>query len=164
MKHALVAIGLLMAVVPAAAAISGTVLVKPRSNGTVTLIPLASSAPGTGDTIYGPTQWVSSDWRTNAGIAPACFSPDGRRIAFAKGEWLGPYDSRRTMVYTMSNDGTHIDTICLTENPNASGQWMSWTSTGYLYWSEGCDRVYWEGSHWQRMRQLLDRCVGLPHD
>lgn len=23
-------------------------------------------------------------------------------------------------------------------------------------WCEGCDRVYWEGSHWQRMRELLD--------
>lgn len=31
-------------------------------------------------------------------------------------------------------------------------------------WCESCDRVYWEGSHWQRMRQLLDRCVGLPPD
>jgi uncharacterized protein with PIN domain len=31
-------------------------------------------------------------------------------------------------------------------------------------WCEGCDRIYWEGSHWQRMRQLLDRCVGLPPD
>jgi uncharacterized protein with PIN domain len=31
-------------------------------------------------------------------------------------------------------------------------------------WCEGCDRIYWEGSHWQRMRQLLDRCVGLPLD
>jgi uncharacterized protein len=29
-------------------------------------------------------------------------------------------------------------------------------------WCEGCDRIYWEGSHWQRMRQLLDRCVDLP--
>jgi uncharacterized protein with PIN domain len=22
-------------------------------------------------------------------------------------------------------------------------------------WCEGCDRVYWEGSHWQRMRELM---------
>ncbi len=22
-------------------------------------------------------------------------------------------------------------------------------------WCEGCDRVYWEGSHWQRMREIL---------
>jgi len=42
----------------------------------------------------------------------------------------------------MSNDGSHVDTICLTENPNAGGMWMSWTSTGCLYWAEGCDRVY----------------------
>jgi uncharacterized protein len=27
-------------------------------------------------------------------------------------------------------------------------------------WCEGCDRIYWEGSHWQRMRQLLDRFLG----
>jgi uncharacterized protein len=31
-------------------------------------------------------------------------------------------------------------------------------------WCEGCDRIYWEGSHWQRMRQLLDRCVSPPPD
>jgi uncharacterized protein with PIN domain len=24
-------------------------------------------------------------------------------------------------------------------------------------WCEGCDRVYWEGSHWQRMRELISR-------
>jgi uncharacterized protein with PIN domain len=24
-------------------------------------------------------------------------------------------------------------------------------------WCEGCDRVYWEGSHWQRMRELVAR-------
>jgi len=24
-------------------------------------------------------------------------------------------------------------------------------------WCEGCDRVYWEGSHWQRMRELIDQ-------
>jgi uncharacterized protein with PIN domain len=23
-------------------------------------------------------------------------------------------------------------------------------------WCEGCDRVYWEGSHWRRMREMLD--------
>jgi len=28
-------------------------------------------------------------------------------------------------------------------------------------WCEGCDRIYWEGSHWRRMRQLLDRCLDL---
>jgi uncharacterized protein len=28
-------------------------------------------------------------------------------------------------------------------------------------WCEGCDRVYWEGSHWRRMRQLLE---GLAMD
>ncbi len=26
-------------------------------------------------------------------------------------------------------------------------------------WCEGCDRVYWEGSHWRRMRQLLTGLV-----
>jgi hypothetical protein len=31
-------------------------------------------------------------------------------------------------------------------------------------WCEGCDRIYWEGSHWQRMRQLLDRSLGLSPD
>jgi uncharacterized protein with PIN domain len=31
-------------------------------------------------------------------------------------------------------------------------------------WCEGCDRIYWEGSHWQRMRELLDRSLDLsPH-
>ena len=30
-------------------------------------------------------------------------------------------------------------------------------------WCEGCDRVYWEGSHWLRMRQLLQGlCPTLP--
>jgi len=30
-------------------------------------------------------------------------------------------------------------------------------------WCEGCDRVYWEGSHWLRMRQLLEGlCPELP--
>jgi len=24
-----------------------------------------------------------------------------------------------------------------------------------FWWCEGCDRVYWEGSHWQRMRELV---------
>jgi uncharacterized protein with PIN domain len=28
-------------------------------------------------------------------------------------------------------------------------------------WCEGCDRIYWEGSHWRRMRQLLDRSLDL---
>ena len=27
-------------------------------------------------------------------------------------------------------------------------------------WCEGCDRVYWEGSHWQRMRELIDQYTG----
>jgi len=27
-------------------------------------------------------------------------------------------------------------------------------------WCEGCDRVYWEGSHWQRMRELVARYAG----
>src|SRR5262249_35977764 len=26
-------------------------------------------------------------------------------------------------------------------------------------WCEGCDRVYWEGSHWQRMREMLDQAL-----
>ena len=26
-------------------------------------------------------------------------------------------------------------------------------------WCEGCDRVYWEGSHWQRMREMLAGCL-----
>jgi uncharacterized protein with PIN domain len=26
-------------------------------------------------------------------------------------------------------------------------------------WCEGCDRVYWEGSHWERMRELLRGCL-----
>ncbi|OGA00911.1 MAG: twitching motility protein PilT [Betaproteobacteria bacterium RIFCSPLOWO2_02_FULL_62_17] len=25
-----------------------------------------------------------------------------------------------------------------------------------FHWCRGCDRVYWEGSHWQRMREMLD--------
>jgi uncharacterized protein with PIN domain len=25
-----------------------------------------------------------------------------------------------------------------------------------FHWCEGCDRVYWEGSHWERMRQMLE--------
>jgi hypothetical protein len=30
-------------------------------------------------------------------------------------------------------------------------------------WCEGCDRVYWEGSHWRHMRQLLEGlCPKLP--
>jgi uncharacterized protein with PIN domain len=24
-----------------------------------------------------------------------------------------------------------------------------------FHWCEGCDRVYWEGSHWQRMREMM---------
>jgi uncharacterized protein with PIN domain len=24
-----------------------------------------------------------------------------------------------------------------------------------FHWCEGCDRVYWEGSHWARMREML---------
>jgi hypothetical protein len=30
-------------------------------------------------------------------------------------------------------------------------------AAGYqrFHWCEGCDRVYWEGSHWQRMRETL---------
>lgn len=27
-------------------------------------------------------------------------------------------------------------------------------------WCEGCDRVYWEGSHWQRMREPVARYAG----
>jgi uncharacterized protein len=31
------------------------------------------------------------------------------------------------------------------------------------FWCEGCDRVYWRGSHWLRMRQLLEGlCPTLP--
>jgi uncharacterized protein len=29
-------------------------------------------------------------------------------------------------------------------------------------WCEGCDRVYWEGSHWRRMHQLLEGLVTDP--
>jgi len=29
-------------------------------------------------------------------------------------------------------------------------------------WCEGCDRVYWEGSHWARMRELLDGVLRRP--
>jgi len=28
-------------------------------------------------------------------------------------------------------------------------------------WCEGCDRVYWQGSHWRRMLQLLDRHIEI---
>jgi len=31
-------------------------------------------------------------------------------------------------------------------------------------WCEGCDRIYWEGSHWQRMRQLFGRAPSLSVD
>jgi len=31
-------------------------------------------------------------------------------------------------------------------------------------WCEGCDRIYWEGSHWQRMRQLFGRALSLSVD
>jgi uncharacterized protein len=30
-----------------------------------------------------------------------------------------------------------------------------------FHWCEGCDRVYWEGSHWVRMREMLGDVVGL---
>jgi uncharacterized protein with PIN domain len=29
-------------------------------------------------------------------------------------------------------------------------------------WCEGCDRVYWEGSHWDRMRELLAPYAPVP--
>jgi uncharacterized protein with PIN domain len=28
-------------------------------------------------------------------------------------------------------------------------------------WCEGCDRVYWEGSHWTQMREMLRGVVSL---
>jgi uncharacterized protein with PIN domain len=30
-----------------------------------------------------------------------------------------------------------------------------------FHWCEGCDRVYWEGSHWERMREMLRGVVRL---
>jgi hypothetical protein len=122
------------------AALQGVALVKPGTSKTFTLVSMSSGGAGSADTIYGPAQW-GSDWRSGEGTGP-CFSPDGKRIAFAKGEWMGPFDSKRTTICTMSNDGTHVDTICFAENPDASGLCMSWTSAGYLYWSEGCNTVY----------------------
>jgi uncharacterized protein with PIN domain len=28
-----------------------------------------------------------------------------------------------------------------------------------FHWCEGCDRIYWEGSHWERMRQMLGTVI-----
>jgi uncharacterized protein with PIN domain len=30
-----------------------------------------------------------------------------------------------------------------------------------FHWCEGCDRIYWEGSHWERMRQMLGDVIAL---
>jgi hypothetical protein len=56
----------------------------------------------------------------------ACFSPDGKQIAYFLGSNLK----------IMDNNGAHSTTVC------TGGCWPSWTSTGYIYWSNSTDAIF----------------------
>lgn len=140
--HALTA--LLVIFAATFAAIDGTALVM--ADGKIVQIPVVASTPGAFDSVFTQAEWGSS-WKDNAGIMGPCFSPDGKRMAFAKKDWYGPAfggetNARAIKIFTASNDGSSLDTICAGVNAKAGNVFMSWDDNGYLWWSEQTKHVY----------------------
>ena len=41
-------------------------------------------------------------------------------------------------------------------------QMACWNGTNQFVTCDVCRRVFWEGTHWQRMRALMDSVAGAP--
>jgi hypothetical protein len=118
-------------------AIEGTALIA--GDGVIARV---DAATGVSTTIVDRDQFGTS-WKDAGSFTGPCFSPDGKRVAFLGHDWYGPETTRRWLVYIADNDGLHRDSICETEaNTMQMPACMSWTTTGYLYWSEDNDRIY----------------------
>ncbi|MBD3243493.1 MAG: hypothetical protein GF331_23080 [Chitinivibrionales bacterium] len=132
-------LALLLCSAPAVGAIDGTALAT--ADGRIVRVPVVGSTAGAMDSIFTEAQWGSS-WQDHAGIEGPCFSPDGKRIAFVKKDWWGPFGSLTQKIFTIGNDGSLLDTICFCENPQARFVFMSWDDNGYLWWSEQSEKVF----------------------
>ncbi|MBD3243457.1 MAG: hypothetical protein GF331_22900 [Chitinivibrionales bacterium] len=79
--------------------------------------------PSTGDT-------VRALRHTPGQIAGPCFSPDGRKIAFA-----GYVSMYNYLIFTVDNDGGNLDTLCH-RYTNERNPHLTWCTDGHIYWNE----------------------------
>lgn len=126
------------AALPAHAAIDGTALVVVGGYTGIALLPVTADGPGEVMPVLRPGTFAQD----GASITGPCFSPDGSRLAFSRRALDGPQGSWRQMIYTVSPDGSGLDSICLAENPKCLQLCLSWTSDGCLYWSEETRSVF----------------------
>jgi len=90
-------------------------------------------------------RWSVSD---SAGIgyersfyAP-CFSPEGSKVAVVQRDSMGPAGTPRAGIVLIDNDGGNVSRLCELYSAQAFQPRLSWSTNGYIYWSEGTKHVY----------------------
>lgn len=73
-----------------------------------------------------------------ASLRTACFSPDGRFVAFSEAH---PVSSTQS-IYTMSTGGSGLRMLCQLYNTLTTDYLLTWSTDGHIYWSEWTDYVY----------------------
>jgi hypothetical protein len=84
-------------------------------------------------------EYVSKTLLSGGGYSGPCFNPTG--------DWIAYY--RNGGIYVFDTSGTYNIKVCDEQRADVNEEFLSWTDSGYLYWSEWDNRVFrveWTGA------------------